>query len=356
MPDYTNTYSGKYSPIGIDLGSAQVKMLQLKQERGKVSLSQKSIFPTPEGFIVNGKITDSGPFIKQLRRAKQESRWHGNRVNLCLNNQVCYLRTVQMPEISGSELDRAMHLAAEKYFPLAIDQAVISYVPIKKRCCDSNPVMEYLLVAVNKEFSDVYTSVAVEAGFNPVSLDIKPLAMLRSVKNNFIFNQSDNISTHIFIDCGNETTIILITNGREYLFHRSLNFGLVHFIRTIQARESINRFSAQGRTFSKDSLVNKGLLDMVINFSRTIAQTLEYFFEQENLQENELPSTISVCGGCIFIPGLAEHLQNDLKVKLHLYNPLHYLNDISKIQNNSSRQRDALFTYAHGLALRGWSK
>lgn len=331
-------------------------MLQLRQQGGKVSLYRKSIFPTPEGSLANGRITDSSKIVELLRHSRQAGRWHGNRINLCLDSRVCYLRTVKMPEMSKRELGRALRLEAEKSFSIDIDRAVIASALINRRISNGSAVMKYMLAAVPKEISDLYTAVAVEAGFNPLSLDIAPLTMLRSFNHDLVLDRGNSCLARIILDCGYETNSLLIASGRDYLFHRSINKGINHFIRAMQAITSLNHLTAQQRIFSKESLSSKGLLDAAIKFSNAVAQTLEYCREENIFAENKLPGKMAVCGGGIFVPELAAKLQNILQVKLILYNPLRNLEVVSKKEVYNSNHEGALFTTAHGLALRGWSR
>ncbi len=305
--------------------------------------------------MVRGNIVDSDLLIKHLKRAKQKASWHGNRVNLCLNNQACYLRQVTMPEMTGREMSRAMRLEAEKLFPLIIDQAVIAYALINKRTVNGAPAGEYLLAAVSKEIADVYTLIAVKAGFSPASLGVAPLTILQSARYTLTSDHPNIRTPFILIDCGAETTSLLITADHGYLFHRYISIGLNHFIRAVKVRESLNQESAEQQVFSSKSLAQKGLLDLAGKLSRSVAQTLEYYFEHQNHAGHILPSTIAACGGGIFIPGLAAHLQNDLQLKLVLYNPLHPFKNNSAAHRNVSKHEGALFTTAHGLALKGWS-
>ena len=329
-------------------------MLQLRHKRGEMNLHRKGIFSTPDGAIVKGKIINSTPLVDQLKRAKEMGGWHGNRVNLCLNSQACYLRIVTMPGMTGHDLNRAMHLEAERLFPLNIEQAVVTYTLINKKSLKGVPSGEYLLSAVSKSTSDPYLSVAVKAGLNPVSLVIEPLSIVQSVRYARAANHLNNRSPFILIDCGTETTGFLILNSRGYLFHRNINIGLNHFISAVDCRESTDKPAVLRRIFARGTLDEKGLLAVADRLSDKISRALDYYFEQDKPPVNNLPQTIAACGGGIFIPGLAAHLQNCLRLKMELYNPLHNLIEGYEPGHSISQNEGALFATAHGLALKGW--
>jgi len=317
-------------------------------------LHRKDIFPTAAGAIVKGRIINSIPLVEQLNRAKAKGGWHGNRVNLCLNSQACYLRIVTMPEMTGHDLKRAMHLEAERLFPLNIEQTAVTYTLIDKKSLKGLPAGEYLLAAASKTISDPYISVAVKAGLNPVSLVIEPLSILQSVRYARAAAHLNNFSPIILIDCGTEATGFLILNSRGYLFHRNINIGLNHFLEAVDCRESKDKPAALRRIFARGTLNEKNLLSVADRLSNKISRALDYYFEQERPPANNMPQIVAACGGGIFIPGLAAHLQNCLHLKLVLYNPLHDLIGGYEPGHSISQNEAALFATAHGLALKGW--
>ena len=247
-----------------------------------------------------------------------------------------------------------MRLEAEKHFPLNLQEAVIAYTLINHSTGNGESVREYQLIAVSKKTSDSMVMLAVEAGFNPVSLEIAPLATLRSINHNEMPHAMDHDTVRINIDCGSECTGLLITRGGDYRFHRNLNIGIKHFLEVIVTVGNTNRSEVHRRLYLKGSLAEKGLLDITNKLISRITQTFDYWFEQEGLTESDLPAVVEICGGGAFIPGLAAHLQKELHMKPFLYNPLRRLNVSLEQQNTTSSQEGALFTVAHGLALLGW--
>jgi type IV pilus assembly protein PilM len=352
----TKYFRSRYSPIGLDLGHAQIKMLQLKRSENDLYLHQKVIFPTPEGSMKGGCIADPELLVKHLKSVNQKTGWHGRQVNLCLNSDACNLHIVRMPRMTIHELNRAMHLEAERLFHYKTGQAVVAHTLINNKNHNGLRFGEYLLTAVSKEIVAAYTAVTVESGLTPLSLGVKPLTLLQSVQYVRTAGLSESHSPFVLVDFGSESTLILIAGSDGYLFHKSINIGLDHFIEKVQSREALNRISAQRRIYSGESLAHKGLLDIADRLTRSVAQTLEYFYENQSPAEIRPPKTISACGGCIFIPGLAAHLQNNLNMKLVLFKPFRCIKGSGKSNFTISDNEGALFSVAQGLALQGWTE
>jgi len=352
----TKYFRSRYSPIGLDLGHAHIKMLQLKRSKNDLYLHQKVIFPTPGGSIKGGFIANPELLVKHLKSVNQKTGWHGRQVNLCLNSDACNLHIVRMPQMSKHELNRAMHLEAERLFHYKTGQAVVAHTLINNKNHNGLKFSEHLLTAVSKEIVTAYTAVTVESGLTPLSLGVKPLTLLQSVQYARNAGLSESQSPFVLIDFGSESTLILVTGSDGYLFHQSINIGLDHFIETVQSRETLSRISAKRHIFSGESLAHKGLLDIADRLTRSVAQTLEYFYENQSPAEKRPPKTISACGGCIFIPGLATHLQHNLNMKLILFNPFRCIKGNGKPNFTISDNEGSLFSLAQGLALQGWSE
>ena len=72
---------GGYSDIGLDMGSNRIKLVQLKQVRGRVFLHCCAACPTPEGAIKAGD-QRSGSACRSVARVRRDQPWRRNRVNL----------------------------------------------------------------------------------------------------------------------------------------------------------------------------------------------------------------------------------------------------------------------------------
>jgi len=343
-------YKSRYSAIGLDLGSDRVKLLQMQYEKNKVSISEKCIFPTPPGAIVNSKIKDARALCSELKQVKSNLNWHGSRAFLALNSRACFMRQVTMPVMSKKELDRAMRLEAEKHFSLDPTRTLTGYCNIYPNPEDNEKsAYNFLLASVDKEISDAYGWLALEAGFTPRAIETAPLALIRSLSHGTGKRFAEKRKMRLLLDCGNQSTTLTLAVANNYRAHRSLNLGLEHFKKTIKPRKNLSGKTLSGEELLHDkrSLEEKGLLELAGKLSKGINESLDYWIEKGELQESNLPP-LEVCGGGIFIPGLPSYLKTSLKQDLILYNPL------KGLKGEPAAHEGALFQLAHGLALRGW--
>ncbi len=360
----TRKILSRYSPIGIDIGSAQIKMIQFRQRRGRVNLHCQAISPTPAEVFEEGAINKPDLLIKALKRLKDKKRWHKNRANLCLGPRAFYLRKVRLPLMTEKERHKAMFWEVEKHFPLAAKEAVFDFCPAGSLTENGEQSGDYLLAAVAKDTADAYTAAAAGAGFLSASLEILPLTLFRSLQNSprvlggsqkqerILGNRS---ALRVLLDIGFRDSSIVISRGSLYLYYRNIKTGIDHFCRTLLQSGCVNYRSAYQRVFENGPLESRGLLTAADHFSAKVGQSLAYWADQTECPSSALYS-LEFCGGGAFIPGLASCIEQKLALKRCLYNPLAPVTGSGPGKQPEGRREAALYPAAHGLALRGWLK
>lgn len=348
---------GKYSPIGIDLGSGRVKMLQLKQQRGRCFVHDQCHFPTPLKAAQGKHVIEPQQLLEQLRQAKHKHQWRGNRACLSMDNRTCYTRTVSLPPLKTRDLKAAVLWEAGNLFSFEIEEAVVSWMWIGTESNRGRRIDRYLIAAARKETADFYTGLVQKAGFNPVSLEMPLTALLRSINFRQPLSNTETGKHALFIDCGCNSTLLMLASVGRYCFHRVLNLGAGHFYRAIASDRKGDLKAALRLVYSRGTLAEKGLLAEASRLARGISETLAYW---SDLSQNEPvnPAVLDVSGGGILIPGLTAYLHQELGLKSRLYNPVHDLAPARNEQLTGSKNgyQDTIFSAAHGLALRGWLK
>ncbi len=351
-------FRSRYSQIGIDIGSARIKMIQLCHKRGRLSLHCRAISPTPAETFSDGLLVNPDGLSKELARLKEKYRWHKNKVNLCLGPQAFYLRRVRLPEMKAKEISKAMFWEVEKHFPLPAADAVFAFCPVDSFTAEKKQASEYLLAAVAKETADKYTAAAAKAGFFSASLDIQPLALFRSLKVCNTGQESwlpEKKPLRVILDTGFKQSIILIIGGNQFLYYRSIKTGIDHYCRALLQGGETNYRSAYRKLFEKSPLEGKNLLGAADKFASKIGQSLAYWADHSDYPEGALYS-MEFCGGGAFVPGLASHIERTLTLKRFLYNPLSTVTGSSLNKQPDTYREETLFPAAYGLALRGWLK
>lgn len=346
-------FRSRYSPIGIDFGSAQIKIIQLCHHRGRIALYRKAIVPTPAGSVKDGRINKPEPLIDVLKKVRQSAGFNKNKANLALCSQSFFLRRVTLPPMKNAEIKKAMRWEVEKYFPLSSSEAVFDYCLIVKSAEMNNSSSDYLLAAAAKETADIYTTVAQKAGFYPASLEIEPLARFRALCLSGQADRDRANTCQALLNIGHGSTSLLIACGGSFQFYRNIKFGIDNLCRHVAESKSLNCHEAYQLIFSRGTLVERGLQEAAEELALEIGQSLSYWYEQSARTEPQMDE-VKICGGGAAVPGLAAYIAGRLQLKARLFSPLPTGSVKCRSLTPKQKFEGALCTAAYGLALRGW--
>lgn len=274
-----------------------------------------------------------------------------------MDSRACYTRVLTLPPLKNRELKKALLWEAEKNLPFRIEDAVISSMSLDTEPTRGRPAYSYLLAAVLKETADRYAGLAQKAGFNPVSLEIPLTAWLRSLSACPANEKPGAKDYRLFIDCGYSSTLLLLTAGRSYCFHRILRHGIKNFCRIAGPGTEAGMGAALRLVFNRGNLSEKNLLDEAARLARGISASLAYWSDL-SMEGPLSPVSLELSGGGMLIPGLPSYLQQELGLKARFYD---FYRDLNYNQKGSGpgpvfEHRDVLYSAAHGLVLRGWLK
>lgn len=346
-------FKGRYSNIGLDLGSAQIKVVQFKKRKGQISLHRYGIFPLPHGVIEGGRITDPLVLALRLQQHLRRRRFHRNRVNLCIGSQSVIQRQILMPAMSAKEVPQAIRWEAEKHVMFPLDETVIDYSYLGERVVDGKTASEVLLVAAHKEVVNGYIDVIARAGLYPEVIEIEPFALHRSIHRGAGSNEFSLTGNLLVLDIGGDSTNLLVLEGGKYSFSRILNVGVHHFLRKVAETASVNLGKARQMLFDTNALVLEGALQVADDLVRQIRRTLEYYALEMWRQDKEF-TEMMLCGGGASIPGLNTFLGHELKIEPKLYNPLDGVEYKTDYREKDLARDSGMLQIASGLALRGW--
>ncbi len=347
---------GKYSPIGLDFGSGRIKMLQLKQKRGKIISHQLCHFPSPPGVMDNSDSYKDALLVKNLKKSLNDNNWQGKRACLTLDNKACYLRLITLPAMNKRELKQAVHWEASNCFPLDPDDAVISYMSLDNNTRGKPEASSrYLLAAALKETANRYTDLALQSGLYPLSLETPATALLRSIASRFNLENTCSENFHFYIDLGYSSTLLLLIRNGGYCFHRTLQQGVKNISKNIAAKTGSDYKTALRLVFEKGLYHEKSLAAEIKYLTRSINDSLAYWSDL-NGTAPIAPATLTVSGGGSLIAGLSSFLQQSFGIKPgravsfqnFFYGPAK--------KDLKAQEQAALFSVAHGLTLRGWLK
>ncbi len=225
--------------LGIDIGSQQIKIAELRPGKTGLAVSALALGPTPPGIIQNSLITDPAAMGAALKQLMRESGITAKRAVGCITGQqAVVIRIIEVPRMTDAELKETMKWEVERHVPFAPSETQLDYQPLTPRTPEaaSGPNMEVLLAVAQQDAVANYLDTLYAAGLDPVAIDIEPLAISRAVldiahgqpvaRAQGLPGEAD-FSSQLFetvavVNIGAANTEIAIYQGDQLAFPRSL--------------------------------------------------------------------------------------------------------------------------------------
>lgn len=169
--------------VGLDIGTQQIKAVEMRPTRSGLVISALGIAPTPVGVLQNNIITDPRLMGQTVRQLLRESGISAKRVVGSVAGQsAVVIRIIEVPKMTDAELKETMKWEVERHVPFAPGETHTVYQaldPIGPD--DGNPNMEVLLAVAQQDIVNNYVDTVWAAGLDPIAIDVEPIAIGRGM-------------------------------------------------------------------------------------------------------------------------------------------------------------------------------
>lgn len=299
-------FSKSKSQLGVDIGTSNIKIVQLKPKDNKFVLETYGLVDV--SYAIANKDSDvvinhTSTLLKNLIKKAGVTT---NRVIASLPNSAVFTSVIEMPKIPEDELKAAIEFEAKKYVPLPLEEIALSWSLIEERKAKSSlsnyesNKYKVLLTAVPNSVIQNYLKVFHGAGLEVEALEIEALALIRSLV-------AEDMNTILLIDVGaKNTSINLVDNGYLRL---SKNLTLGGDTVTTSVAQSLSVNFSRAEQFKKDfglSAQNQQIPQVmrpILDIIKNEAMQLINLFESRE----ERIDKILLSGGGAKLPHLADY-------------------------------------------------
>ncbi len=310
----------KKNVIGLDIGSSSIKLVELSEGKTGYRLQSLGISPIPPEAIVDGALMDSVTVIEAIKELIRSAKTKTKDVVTSVSGHSVIVKKVTLPFMSKAELEESIKWEAERYIPFDINDVNLDFQILGAE--SENPeVMDVLLVAAKKDIINDYVSVIIEAGLNPVIIDVDAFAL----ENMFAINYETGMDETIAMaNVGASITNINILKNNISAFTRDIFKGGNYITEEIQRQLHIDYEEAEKiKIGSKLETTSPPMIqDVLQSASETlaleIANSLEFF---QSTTTYEKISKIYLSGGGSKIKDFDTILQQQTGIPVEIVNP-----------------------------------
>ncbi len=338
----------KQTTFGLDIGSSAVKVVELADVRGSLTLQTFASVPLPRNVIAEGTIKDPAVVTEAIKECVDKAGIKSKAAVISISGREGMTKRVPLPKVSAKELADAITLEAEHHIPFAVDDVFLDYQVVG----ESGNTMDVMLVAVKKVKVLEYVAAVEEAGLQAVVVDLDAFAIQNEYELN---NPPDGAEAVALLDIGASVMKTNVVRGGSPIFARDVPFGGNNYTDAIAQRLSIPFEKAEAAKQGQSVGVNwddmvPALEAVSRELSLEVQRTFDYF---ASTTESERIGKIVLSGGCARLAGLDEFLSSSWGIPVEVARPFQALQvDAARFPAEEIERVGPSLAVAVGLGLR----
>lgn len=335
-------------PIGVDLGSRCVRLVQFDRAHGRVLAAARVDLPAADHAPEEREVL----WVDALHQARAAGAFRGRDAVLCLTGRELMLQNVRVPASSGGSEQLARQESAGR-LPFPLDEAELRFLEAGEITQGDAVRKEIIVMACPKPLLEKALAVVEAADLAPVAVDAEPLAVVRCFAAQ-LRRDEDRQRRTLYVHVGAGRTLLVMARGEDVLFMKYLDIGGSQWDEAVARllnmsladAASFRRHHGERRTERKDPEIDRTVEEasrpVLDRLAHEISMCLRYYsvtFRGQTMDR------LVVCGG-EGTAKLAEDLGGRLDLPAELGDPLWSLSPPTNLG------RDAGWDVAAGLALR----
>ena len=340
------------SPIGLDIGSRSVKLVQFDAEHTRLIEAARWDLPPVEDDQVHGP-ERRAQVVDAINQAREGRQFHGRRVVLCLGDSDLMVQNIRIPKTDGRDLAQLVHQEAAGRVPFSMAEADIRFVDAADVRQGDALMREVVLMAAHHPQVEEKLQSIVAAGLTPVAVDVEPMALLRCYFQQYRRDE-DRTRRVLYLHVGESHSVVVIAQGSEVLFVKYLDLGGRHMDQSVARHAqisvadaaSLRRHNGDRRSSEQDPEVARSVAESVRPVIERLAGELSACIRYHSVTFRGQPLAQVVLSGGEASTALAEALSERLGMECDVPDPLR------TYEGNPNAKHQGQWAIATGLALR----
>jgi type IV pilus assembly protein PilM len=337
--------------VGVDIGASSIKVVQLKEQRKRLTVARYGYAPLPPQTIVDGHVMNAGVITEALLKIFSDQKISQRDVAIGIYGQSVIVRKITVPMMTPAELDEQISWEAEQHIPFDIKVMSIDYEVLKRR--PEAGQMDLLLVAAKKDEINDYASILREAKLRPIIVDINAFTIQNIFEQQYGLPEDGTVA---LLNVGAAVSSLNVVSKGVSAFTREITNAGQAITEEIRKQCNVSYEQAEaykcggGPTEIIPQEVHQIITQACDTLAGEIQRSLDFYLATSG--ESEI-GQIYVSGGSAYLAPLAKSIEKRARVPVKLLDPLVNLQlDPKAVNEPELRARAAQLVVALGLSLR----
>lgn len=231
------------SVLGVDIGSQQIKIAEIKMQGREPAVTALGIAATPENTVDHTGVYDVDQIAHVIKDLAHASGATVNQVVVSVAGQASVLvRTVEVPRQEPAELKEHMQWEVQRNVPFAEStiQSDFKAIPLADPASQNQDV----IMAISPQSAiDTLVDIVKKAGKTVGAIDVEPLGLARAFK--MAYGSEFDSKTVCIVDVGHKTTAINVYRDGYLMLPRQVPLGGENFTRSIADQLQVSMEEAE---------------------------------------------------------------------------------------------------------------
>jgi len=208
------------SVLGIDIGAASIKVVQLRRRKGKAVLeTYGELALGPYAGIEIGRATKlpAEKIVEALGDVLKEANVTTMDSALCIPMRSSMVSLIKMPEMERKQMEQMIPIEARKYIPVPISEVTLDWFVIpeissaednKEKPEGEQNLVEILVVAIHNDVLNTYASIVTGSQLQASFFEIEMFSAIRAT-----LEHGDNAPVMIFDMGAGATKLYIVERG-----------------------------------------------------------------------------------------------------------------------------------------------
>ncbi|WP_456430755.1 type IV pilus assembly protein PilM [Thermosulfuriphilus sp.] len=346
FPNILRFLKRRRSIVSIDVGSRQIKLLEIEGSPEAPRLRSMGMATLPLGAIVDGVPKQRAVIKERLEALINNLKVASKQVVMAISGYSVIIKRIGLPREREEDLADTLEEEAEAYIPFDLSEVYLDYHVFNPK---ESGNLDILLVAARRDIVDEYSSLAMEAGLVPIVIGVDVL----SLSNTYEYCVGDKGAA--LVDIGaSKMTVSLWSKGGP-IFVRDVAQGGNQLTSDIakaldipfeEAEKLKVTISPNDERFPK---VKEAMEEARRRWIKEVKKALE--FAKVSFGDLNV-SGVYLVGGSTRIKGLLQSFQQDLDFEVYSLDPLSRLEtDPQKIDQDYVRRASVQMAICFGSCL-----
>ena len=371
------------SKLGIDIGTASIKIVELSKEAGRFRLNNYGLFELESDDRVAIKqekrsermvqLSD-GDVVWGIREVLKRSRIISRDVVASIPSFLTFATIVKIPFVPEKNVSQTIRFEARKYIPLPLDEVILDWSILnidsaegdnkgtkekpkqnneeEKEQEQTDPehkkqtTLDVFLAAVPKNETVRYQSIMKRAGLNLRALELENSALVRGLIGN------DLGPVAVINIGGRSTSILIVDKGIERISH-NYEVGGFEITKSIANSLKINLKRAEelkrsfGLRDEENNVINQAMSSLIDRMVFEANRTIRGYEQKENL----IIDRVIIVGGLVNMPNFINYFTQKMERNVSAGNPMSRVIAPPEIEKLKP-ELNSTFAISLGLAMR----